>query len=138
MVREVVKDVEFLSQPCERYDNSKHSGLIQDLLDTANAHIDRCVGLACNQIGERVKLIVVKNGDKFMVMKNPMIIKRSGGTFVAKERCLSLEGERSVNRYRQITVMYEDINSKQKRLQCNGFIAQIIQHECDHLKGILI
>lgn len=138
MVREIVKDVEFLNVPCERFENGKHDYLVQDLLDTANAHIDKCVGLACNQIGESIRVIAVRNGDKFMIMKNPMIIKKSGGTFTANERCLSLDGERSVTRHRQVVVMYEDINGKQRRLQCNGFTAQIIQHECDHLKGILI
>ena len=51
---------------------------------------------------------------------------------------LSLEGTRKCKRYRQITVEYQDIHLKKQRQDYSGWIAQIIQHECDHLQGILI
>lgn len=137
-IREIVKDEAELVVPCERYEEGRDAEWVDDLLDTAEANRANCAGLACNQIGGKLKLIVVKNGEEFMVMKNPYIIKRSGGTYVAVEACLSLSGAKPVVRHKQITVMYEDKYNKQRRLQCNGRLAQIIQHECDHLKGVLI
>jgi peptide deformylase len=52
--------------------------------------------------------------------------------------CLSLEGVRSTTRYQEIEVEYFDVTWKKQRQKYSGWIAQIIQHECDHLDGIII
>ena len=138
MIKEIVKDIGILQQKSEEFKFGEDDYLITDLIDTANANIEHCAGLACIQIGTAKKVVVVRIGDKFVPMINPMIIKRSQETFVAKERCLSLDGEREVKRHKKIKVGYTTQNGKRKCEDFGGFVAQVIQHECDHLKGILI
>lgn len=138
MVREIIKDIDILQQKSETFIFGEDNHLIDDLIDTANAHIENCAGLACIQIGVPKKVIVVKVGDKFIPMVNPMIIKRSQETFIAKEKCLSLDGEREVKRHKRIKVGFLTKDGKKNCYDIGGFLAQVIQHECDHLQGKLI
>ena len=68
---------------------------------------------------------------------NPEIIK-SDGAYETEEGCLSLDGLRKTKRYKKIKVRYLDRNFKIKIKTYEGFTAQIIQHETDHLSGIII
>lgn len=138
MVREIVKDTEILTQKSERFVIGQDEHLIKDMLDTANAHKDRCVGLACIQIGNPKRVILVRQGDKFVPYINPMIVGKSAKTYTAEEGCLSVEGLHSVKRHYSIKLIYTDRNGKTRSGNFNGFTAQIIQHECDHLNGVLI
>ena len=138
MVREIIKDTEILAQKSERFVIGQDEHLIKDMLDTANAHKDNCVGLACIQIGVPKRGILVKHGDKFVPYINPMIVSRSPITYVAEEGCLSVDGLHKVKRHYSIKLIYADRNGKTKSGIFNGFLAEIIQHECDHLNGILI
>jgi peptide deformylase len=70
-------------------------------------------------------------------MINPVIVKKSGA-YETEEGCLSLIGVRKTIRYQEIEVEFLDINWKKQRQKFSGWIAQIIQHECDHLEGIII
>ena len=72
-----------------------------------------------------------------MVMLNPVIVKKAGA-FETEEGCLSLTGVRKTTRYQKITVRYQDEQLKSHTQEFTGWTAQIIQHECDHLEGILI
>lgn len=72
-----------------------------------------------------------------MVMINPVIIKKDT-LYEAEEGCLSLSGVRRTKRYHNIQVEFQDQNFKKRRQEYSGWVAQIIQHECDHLQGILI
>ena len=96
------------------------------------------VGLAAPQIGVHKKVIVVRNGNSFFPMINPMIIKKSGRKFVNNEGCLSLEGSRNVERFPTILVSYTDRNGKRVTKTYNGLLSVIVQHEVDHLNGKLI
>ncbi len=136
MNRQIMKDVIFLSQSSEPATEADQS-LILDLQDTLNANRDRCVGMAANMIGVRKRMIVVAMGFMPVVMINPVIIKKSG-RYEAEEGCLSLEGKRKATRYRDIEVKYQDASFKWQKQRFSGQIAQIIQHECDHLEGIII
>lgn len=138
MVREIIKDENILTQKSERVELEEAKEIISDLLDTAKAHIDNCAGLAAPQIGILKKVIVVRNGNTFFPMINPVILKRTGNQFSSKEGCLSLEGERVVKRYPSILVSYQDINGKKLTKTFNSFLSVIIQHETDHLNGKLI
>ena len=71
-------------------------------------------------------------------MINPVIIKKTGKKFLNTEGCLSLEGCRQVERYSSVLVGYIDKFGKRITKTFNGTLAIIIQHETDHLKGILI
>ncbi|MDD7253629.1 MAG: peptide deformylase, partial [Firmicutes bacterium] len=72
-----------------------------------------------------------------VAMLNPVIVKRSG-PFETEEGCLSLTGVRRTRRYQEIEVEYQDMQFQRRRQKFTGWTAQIIQHECDHLEGILI
>ncbi len=136
MIKPIMKDVFFLHQKSEpATETDKQVG--QDLLDTLLAHKHECVGMAANMIGVRKNVIVVDMGFMPMVMFNPVITKKSG-RFETEEGCLSLIGVRSCTRYKEIEVEYQDMNFKHHTQQFSGWTAQIIQHECDHLQGIII
>ena len=137
MVRPIITDTLFLRQkstPATAADRS----VAQDLLDTLQANADRCVGMAANMIGVNKRIIVVAIGPISVAMLNPAIAKRSGTAYEAQEGCLSLSGTRPAKRYPRITVSYEDMQGRKQRQEFSGFTAQIIQHEMDHLEGILI
>lgn len=138
MIKDIVKDTEILSQKSERFEFGKDDYLIQDMIDTAEHHKDHCVGLACIQIGVPKRIILVKQNDKFVHFINPIITQRSNQTYIAKERCLSLDGEREVKRHKVVKVIYTTKDKKAKCMAFSGFVAQVIQHEIDHLNGILI
>jgi peptide deformylase len=101
------------------------------------AHQDHCVGMAANMINQPVAIIVAMLGPLPMIMINPKITKHAGA-YATEEGCLSLTGERPTTRYHQITVQYLDEHFQPHTQSFSDFFAQIIQHECDHLKGILI
>ena len=105
MIREIVKDTEILTQKSERFIIGQDEHLIKDMLDTANAHKDNCAGLACIQIGVPKKVILVRQGDKFVPFINPIIVNKSTKTYTAEERCLSLEGVRKVKRHSAIKLI---------------------------------
>lgn len=142
MVREIIKDLEILQQKSEKFELGTDDHLIQDLIDTATVHsmesTGGCVGLAAPQIGVHRRAIVAMIGNKFIPFINPTIIKKSPETFIATEGCLSLDGKREVKRHKNIKVAYTTPQGKNKIQAFSGFPAQIIQHECDHLNGILI
>lgn len=137
-VREIVKDPDFLSQKSEVFIFRDDKHIIQDMLDTAEAHRENCAGLAAIQIGEPKKIILVRMNDKFVPFINPHIIKKSPGTYCTMEGCLSIDGQRSVKRHHTIMVAYTTAKGKFVHKQFSGNVAQIIQHEVDHLNGILI
>ena len=138
MIKEIVKDETILTQKSETLSVEEAQEIIVDLLDTANEHIDECAGLAAPQIGILKRVVVVRNGDTFHPMINPIILKYSGKTFFNHEGCLSLEGTRVVKRYSTVLVSYQDKSGKRLTKTFNGMPAIIIQHEVDHLNGVLI
>ncbi|MDO4621297.1 MAG: peptide deformylase, partial [Lachnospiraceae bacterium] len=100
-------------------------------------HKHECVGMAANMIGIKKNIIIVDTGLMPLVMFNPVITKKSG-KYETEEGCLSLVGVRPCTRYKEITVEYQDMNFKKHTQVFKNWTAQIIQHECDHLQGIII
>ena len=136
MVQPIIRDVIFLGQksaPATEADLQT----AQDLLDTLNAHADECVGLAANMIGVAKRIIAVEAEDGYLVLFNPVILKKSG-PYNTEEGCLSLEGVRPTKRWKSIKVQYETADGKPRIRTFTGWTAQIIQHEIDHCDGILI
>ena len=131
-----MRDVIFLSQKAEPATEADRQ-IAVNLLDTLKANEERCVGLAANMIGEKKAIIAVNMGIVNVAMLNPVIVKRSG-PFETEEGCLSLTGVRRTRRYKEIEVEYQDMQFQRRRQKFSGWTAQIIQHECDHLEGILI
>ena len=136
MIKDICRDMFFLSMKSEPVTPSdKQVGV--DLKDTLKANRMRCVGMAANMIGVKKNAIVFTQGIQDVVMFNPVIISKKG-EYETEEGCLSLDGVRPTTRYEEIEVEYQDINFKKKRGKYKGFVAQIIQHEVDHLSGIII
>jgi len=136
MVREVCRDVFFLSQKSEPA-TKDDMPIVQNLLDTLKANEAGCVGMAANMIGVKKRIIAVNMGFANVAMLNPVILKKSGA-YETEEGCLSLMGVRPTTRYQEIEIEYYDVNWKKQRGKFTGWTAQIIQHECDHLEGIII
>ena len=72
-----------------------------------------------------------------VAMINPVITKKTGA-YQTEEGCLSLNGVRPATRYQNIEVEFFDAGWKKQKQNYSGWIAQIIQHECDHLDGVVI
>jgi len=136
MVKAVVKDPLFLAQKSEPATEADKQ-VITDLLDTLRANLDHCVGMAANMIGVKKNIIVVAAGPFQFAMVNAVITKKTGA-FRTEEGCLSLEGVRPCIRYKEIEVDYLDQNFKKQHGKYTGWTAQIIQHELDHVAGIVI
>ena len=93
--------------------------------------------MAANMIGVKKNIIVINIGMINMAMVNARIIKKSQ-PYETEEGCLSLDGVRKTTRYRNIEVEYLDRNFKKQKQMYSGWIAQIIQHELDHVAGVII
>ena len=122
--------------------SKKIQELVQDLLDTMYAQ--NGVGLAAPQIGVNYRVFVIDvstNNEPLnpMVFINPKIIKKSGA-IISQEGCLSFpEAYTDVKRYKNVMVKALDINGKSFVMEAKDgcLLARAIQHEYDHLDGIL-
>ena len=136
MIRPITRDEALLRVP------SRAAGVFDvptadDLMDTLRANVAFCVGMAANMIGVPVAIIAFRNGNAYTEMFNPRIVARQE-PYDAVEGCLSLAGERPARRFRRITVEWQTRSFEPKRAAFAGYTAQIIQHEIDHISGILI
>lgn len=136
MIRNIVHDPLSLSKKSEPA-TEKDMEVVRDLLDTLKAHREECVGMAANMIGVHKNIIAVSLGFLQFAMINAQIINKSK-PYEIEEGCLSLLGKRKTVRYEEIEVKYLDENFVERRGKYAGFSAQIIQHELDHVEGILI
>lgn len=136
MVREICKDEAFLARKAEPA-TADDLVVAQDLLDTLVAHRDGCVGMAANMIGVNKRIIVFDSEGKYMVMFNPVIVRRSG-VYEAEEGCLSLTGTRKTKRFRTIKVQWQNEKFQTRIKTFTGWTAEIIQHEIDHCEGMII
>ena len=124
----------------DSFDESLHI-LVKDMAETMYAAPG--IGLAAPQIGQSLKLIVVdiskdKEGEKeYMAMVNPEITEREG-TQLDEEGCLSVpELTSKVKRARKITVTYQDLQGARMQMVTEDRFAVVLQHEIDHINGIL-
>jgi peptide deformylase len=127
-------------------DNPKIQTLIDELiLITKKSH---GVGVAAPQIGESCRVIIIASHPNIrypdapfmppVAMINPRILSHSEEFVMATEGCLSVKEKRGdVPRYRDIVVGYMTRDGKFQQKEYTNFIARIIQHELDHLNGIL-
>lgn len=137
MVKEIMKDLLFLGRKAEAA-TKEDRAIAENLLDTLRAHRDHCVGMAANMIGEQKAIIAIVEGNRLTAMLNPEVVKKSPKTYKTVEGCLSIPGERKVERNDWIEVKYRDMDWHKEKRKFTGFEAEIIQHELDHLEGKLI
>tara|TARA_A100001011_G_scaffold375823_1_gene437775 strand:+ start:450 stop:971 length:522 start_codon:yes stop_codon:yes gene_type:complete len=127
-------------EPLEQVDaNTKK--LMDDMLETMYAAPG--IGLAAVQIGILKRLVVIdisksEEKKKPLFLINPQIINQSKKTSVYEEGCLSLPGQfAEIERPAECSLKYIDYNGKEKELKAEGLLATCIQHEVDHLNGVL-
>jgi peptide deformylase len=149
MIKEIVKNTEQLQKKCRTASAKEDLHIIKNLIDTANDankppetenDVQRgCCGLAANQIGYDKRIVIVSVGkDKWIPLINPMITFKSKERHESIEGCMSLDGERTVQRHDTIKVKFQQSNGKFSEFRCHDFLATVIQHEIDHLDGKLI
>jgi len=136
MIQPIMKDPIFLARKTIPA-TAEDAAVAQDLLDTLAAHKDGCVGMAANMIGVSKAIIAVDNEGTYLLMYNPVILKKAD-PFQTEEGCLSLPGTRPTKRWKSIKVQYQNENFQTRIKTFTGWTAQIIQHEIDHLNGVLI
>jgi peptide deformylase len=137
---------EVLNKPTKKIDaiNGQIAQLAKDLIDTLRS-ISTGVGLAGNQIGaeESILLIDVSQIDEYknskpILMINPEILEFSDKTIEMQEGCLSVpDFYEQVVRAKNIKVRYWDLKEQEHIEDMNEYIARVVQHEIDHLNGIL-
>jgi len=98
------------------------------------------VGLSANQVGLPFRICVIElSANSPMIILNPRITKMSNKMVKSKEGCLSLPGAQAVlNRHKSVTVEYEDVTGKTQIEEATGLLSNVLQHEIDHLNGILM
>lgn len=134
------------SQPVDRFNTSELRALIQDLLDTMK--VEEGAGIAAPQIGvlKRVVIFGIEHNPRYpyaepvptTVLINPQITPLSADKEPGWEGCLSVPGMRGlVPRYKHIAYSGYDINGHLFEREVTGFHARVVQHEVDHLDGVL-
>ena len=129
-----------ISKPVEKVGKEEQQ-LMDDMLETMYAAPG--IGLAAVQVGILKRLIVIdvskekkKKNPLFLI--NPKIISKSKKTSVYEEGCLSLPGYfAEIERPAECQIEYIDYGGKKKEMKASGLLATCIQHEVDHLNGIL-
>lgn len=119
--------------------NDRLKLLIDDMFETMD--YAEGVGLAAPQVGILKRLIVIDDRDEEdqhrLFMINPVITRKEGSE-ICREACLSVLGKQGdVERSTDISVTYKDLEGNEIELNAKDFLARIIQHEIDHLDGIL-
>jgi peptide deformylase len=114
------------------------------LLDMAETMLKKDgAGLAAPQIGRNIRAIVVHHNNKTLFLINPQITKRSWAREIEEEGCLSVLNDQGeiiyapVERFKKINCVYLDEKGRNKKISAEKILARVIQHEIDHLDGIL-
>ncbi len=129
VLRQQAKKIAKVPASLKRYTDN----MIDTMLD------EKGVGLAANQVGSLRKVAVIQlpEWEEAMVLINPEIIRREGEREV-EEGCLSIPGYRGmVKRSERVRVRALDLSGKVIRIKADGLLAQALEHETDHLNGVL-
>jgi|TARA_B110000238_G_scaffold197205_1_gene239349 peptide deformylase len=117
----------------------KIRGIVDDMFDTM--YEENGVGLAATQVNIHQKIVVIdvsEDKKEPLVFINPEIINKSDETLINEEGCLSVPGcYAKVDRHAQVTIKALDRNGKEFTLDGDELLSICIQHELDHLQGIL-
>ena len=113
--------------------------LFDDMIDTM--HVSDGVGLAAPQIGISQQIFIacptMRRGAAFVIVN--AVIEKKSGTMVGTEGCLSLPGiSTEIVRAKKIRLTFQDRHGKKHAAEVEDFFARVIQHEMDHLSGVLL
>lgn len=128
--------------------NEEINSVVKDLLDTLDIQRDPAgAGLAAPQIGLPINVCVVRKFSKTkegvettrdIVLINPKIVSQSEATDIRWEACLSIPNSiGQVKRSKRVSISYLNLDGTESKIKADGFLARVIQHEMDHLNGIL-
>ena len=129
-----------LSRPVERVDDALRR-LADDMLETM--YDAPGIGLAAIQIGQPLRMLVIDLAKEDepkapQVFINPQIVRHGDGVSVYEEGCLSIpDYYAEVERPDTVTVTYLDRDGREQVLEADGLLATCLQHEIDHLNGVL-
>lgn len=125
------------AQEIENVLDPKIQKLAQDMIKSMNK--GKGIGLAAPQVGKSLSLITVNIKDGPLVLFNPKILWFSRKKEIDEEGCLSLPGKYGkIERSYKIKVKAQDREGKKVKFKAEGLLARVLQHEIDHLNGILI
>ena len=134
-----------VSTPIERIDNAVTS-LAQSMIDTLRykapfeffLHGSLYKGMSAPQVGVSRQLIVCGINGETRAMVNPEIVE-SGGTYASEEYCMSLpgHGRRTIQRSNFVKIRCLGLDSRENSFTATGSAAALLEHEIDHLKGVL-
>src|SRR5579859_3414806 len=112
------------------------SKLAEDMFETMRAA--HGVGLAAPQIAQSLRIFVAEYEDRKVAMVNPEIVKAEGET-LGTEGCLSIPGYigENIRRAEKVVVKGQDVRGKTIKVNAEGWFARVLQHEIDHLDGVL-
>jgi len=111
--------------------------LILDMLETMKAS-GNALGLAAPQVGSSVRLCIIRLESKNYILINPEIKSRSFRREIMEEGCLSFPGEyRPIKRHKKVTLKALDRKGNEITIKADGMLSRAIQHETDHLDGVL-
>lgn len=97
------------------------------------------LGLAAPQVGKNLRLCVIEEGGETYVLINPQITAKSKTKVLMEEGCLSFPGEFfPISRPEEVKVRYIDEKGVAKKIKGSGLLGRALQHEIDHLDGILV
>lgn len=133
------------SDPIEKIDDELREFAMRMIL---TMHMYNGIGLAAPQVGKNIRMFVIDlplsegmpslHDQMPLVMVNPTLDNFSSEEGVMGEGCLSIPNVNGdVKRPLNVDVTYEDLTGKQRHHKCTGMLARCIQHEYDHLQGIL-
>lgn len=100
-------------------------------------------GLAAPHVGKNIRVFVADDNNRNIVLINPQITKKSWAKVTQDEGCLSVVNKKGelvygpVSRHKKVNCSYLDEKGKLRKIKASNFLARIIQHENDHLNGIL-
>ena len=129
-----------VSEPVKKFDAElkKFAKNLKDTMMKADG-----LGIAAPQVGKNIRLVIVTLNQKtdhqvIVAMANPEILAHSKKTVINEEGCLSLPGlYGDVERFAELTVAFQDLDGARQVFDLKGLNARVIQHENDHINGIL-
>jgi peptide deformylase len=131
---------EVLRKNCEEIKDPTSVEIKQLILDmTQTLRANDGLGLAAPQVGKNLQICVIEIENELFVLINPEIKSLSKEKITSQEGCLSLPNKfLNINRHKRIKVKATDTNGKKQIIRARGLLARVIQHEIDHLNGVLI
>ena len=126
----------------EAVDREQLRNLVRDMFETM--HNANGIGLAANQVGSLHRVVVIDvsemeetKGMAPFTLLNPVVVSEEGATTV-EEGCLSIPDIREdVERPERVLIRFKDPDFSEREIECDGILARVLQHEIDHLNGVL-